>query len=75
MNLPSVRATRHRKDIIIKILQNEIANNLTLKKKTKILDLASGPARYLVELINDFNQEMIEVLCLEEKKWFAEKVP
>ncbi|MBL7197599.1 MAG: class I SAM-dependent methyltransferase family protein [Candidatus Omnitrophica bacterium] len=65
LNLPSVKATRHRKDIIIKILQNEIENNIVLDKKTKVLDLASGPARYLVELISEHNQDNIEILCLD----------
>ena len=45
LNLPSVKATRQRKEVIIKILQNEVANNLILNKKSRILDLASGPAR------------------------------
>ena len=65
LNLPSVKATRNRKDIIIKILENEIANNLIENKKTRILDIASGPARYLTEVINNYNQDNVEVLCLD----------
>lgn len=68
LNLPSVRATRHRKQIIIKILKNEIANNFILDKKSRIIDIASGPARYLVELINDSNQNNIEVLCIDKDR-------
>ena len=68
LNLPSVKATRNRKEIIIKIMQNEIANNLVLSKKTRILDIASGPARYLVELINNANQDNIEVLCIDKDR-------
>lgn len=68
LNLPSVRATRHRKEIIIKILQNEVANNLVLRRKTRILDIASGPARYLVELLNEYNQEQIEILCIDRDR-------
>lgn len=68
LNLPSVRATRNRKAIIIKILRNEILNNLILKRKTRILDIASGPARYLVELVNEFNQDDIEVLCIDKDR-------
>ncbi|MFA6321111.1 MAG: class I SAM-dependent methyltransferase family protein [Candidatus Omnitrophota bacterium] len=65
LNLPSVQATRNRKDIIIKILENEIANNMLENKKTRIVDIASGPARYLTEIINSYNQDKIEVLCLD----------
>ena len=68
LNLPSVKATRNRKEIIIKIIQNEIANNLVLNNKTRILDIASGPARYLVELINNSNQDNIDVLCIDKDR-------
>lgn len=68
LNLPSVKATRKKKDIIIKILQNEISNNIILKRKTRILDLASGPARYLVELIDGSNQNFVEILCIDADK-------
>ena len=68
LNLPSVKATRNRKDIIIKILKNEVLNNLVLKKKTRILDIASGPARYLVDLVSGFAQNEIEVLCIDKDR-------
>lgn len=68
LNLPSVQATRHRKEIVIKILENEIANNIVLKRKTRILDIASGPARYLVELVNSYNQTNVEVLCVDKDR-------
>jgi hypothetical protein len=68
LNLPSVKATRHRKDIIIKILENEIKNNVLFGKKTKILDIASGPARYLTELITNANQDKLEVICLDRDR-------
>lgn len=68
LNLPSVKATRHRKEIITKILQNEVANNLILRRKTRILDIASGPARYLVELLSGYNQDQIEILCIDKDR-------
>lgn len=68
LNLPSVKATRNRKDIIIKILQNEVTNNIIMHKKTRIVDIASGPARYLSELINNFNQDKIEILCFDKDR-------
>lgn len=68
LNLPSVKATRYKKDIIIKILSNEIANNILLNRKTKILDVASGPARYLVDFVTSYNQDILEILCLDSDK-------
>ncbi|NQU94845.1 MAG: class I SAM-dependent methyltransferase family protein [Candidatus Omnitrophica bacterium] len=68
LNLPSVKATRRKKDIIMKILRNEIANNILLNKKSKILDIASGPARYIVDVLTTYNQDKIDVLCLDSDK-------
>ena len=68
LRLPSVQATRYKKDIIAKILSNEIANNILLEKKIKILDLASGPARYLVDVVTDKNKDEIEILCIDYDK-------
>jgi hypothetical protein len=70
LNLPAVKATIKKKDIIIKILQNEVANNAVLGKRTKILDLASGPARYLVDFLGNTRQEdnKVEVLCIDNDR-------
>lgn len=65
LNLPAVKATRNRKTNILKILYNEIENNRLVGKKTKILDIASGPSRYLNELISDENKGYIEGVCLD----------
>ena len=68
LNLPSVQATRYKKEIIGKILLNDISNNIVLRKKIRILDIASGPARYIVDAITSYNQGNIEVLCLDSDK-------
>ena len=68
LNLPSVEATRKRKEIIVKVLANEIENNLIIDRKTRIVDIASGPARYLNELLDSIDQDKIEVLCLDKDK-------
>lgn len=66
LNLPSVRATRQRKEVIKAILREEIARNRFLKKKTKILDLASGGARYLRELKPEHDSGDVESLCVDK---------
>jgi len=70
LRLPAVKATQRKKDIIIKVIQNEVSNNLLLEKKTKILDLASGPARYLVEFLDKGTslKNEIEILCVDNDK-------
>jgi len=68
LNLPSVQATRYKKNIIGKILLNDISNNIILRKKTRIVDIASGPARYIVDAITSYNEGNVEVLCLDSDK-------
>ena len=68
LDLPSVKATRNRKDNIAKILRNEIRNNLFRKRKTKVLDVGSGTSRYLIELKNEYSGDHIEALCLDYDK-------
>ena len=68
LNLPSVVATRERKDDIKKILWNEIENNRLARRKTRILDLASGGARYLRELKEEHEKGDVESLCIDKDK-------
>ena len=65
LNLTAAKATRQRQKTLKKIINEEINKNIAHHKKTKILDLASGPARYLVELINKDNRSHVEILCLD----------
>lgn len=66
LNLPSVRATRARKEEIKKILRNEISHNRSAGRKTRVLDLASGGARYLRELKVEHENGDIESLCIDK---------
>jgi len=66
LNLPSVRATRARKEEIKKILRNEMSRNRSAGRKTRVLDLASGGARYLRELKAEHENNDIESLCIDK---------
>jgi SAM-dependent methyltransferase len=65
LNLPAAKATRYRKEKIIEILRKEMKQNMVKGIKTRIVDIASGPARYLVELITKEIENNVEVLCLD----------
>ena len=65
LNLPAVRATRHRKANIIKILSNEIENQKIECQKTKIIDLACGTGRYLIDISSIFSEEGIEIVGVD----------
>lgn len=66
LNLPAVQATRGRKEDIKKVLWNEIGNNQLLGRKTQVLDLASGGARYLRELAEEHRKGEVESICIDK---------
>lgn len=68
LNLPAVHATRGRKDDIKRVLWNEIHKNRALGRKTKVLDLASGGARYLRELVDEHKFGDIESICIDKDR-------
>lgn len=68
LNLPAVRSTRGRKDDIKRILWNEIYKNNDKGVVTRVLDLASGGARYLRELQEEHNQGLIESICVDKDR-------
>lgn len=68
LNLTAVQSTRQRKDDVKRSVLNECLNNAVQEKKTKVLDLASGGARYLRELKNEHNGAVIESLCVDKNK-------
>jgi len=68
LNLPSAKATKEKKERLLKILQSEIMKNTLNNKPTKVVDLGSGPARYLVELSKDRRKDVIQSICLDIDK-------
>ncbi len=68
LNLPSVRATRARKEEIKEILRSESENNRMAGTRTRVLDLASGGARYLRELKGEHESGDIESLCIDKNR-------
>lgn len=68
LNLPSVQATRGRKEDIKRVLWNEIHNNKLMGRKTRVLDLASGGARYLRELTEEHRNGDVESICVDKDK-------
>jgi len=68
LNLPAVKSTRGRKDDIKKVLWNEIYNNKQAGIKTRVLDLASGGARYLREFASEHQEGLIESICIDKDK-------
>src|SRR3989338_1097832 len=66
LNLRSAEATRIRKDTIRKLIWNEIESNKLLGRNTKVLDMASGSARYLRELVDEHQRGDVESVCVDK---------
>ena len=65
LNLPASRATRNRQKTFARILKDEIATNIEIGRITRIVDLASGLARYLLEALSNKVKPSVEVLCID----------
>lgn len=65
LNLPAAKATRNRQVQLKKIIGKEIQKNLNLDIKTRIVNLASGPSRYLTEVISKKDADLVEILCFD----------
>lgn len=69
LGLPAAQATRKRKENIVSALRFQIQRNKLRGLKTRIVDLGSGPARYIHEVLND--KELIpfvEAVCIDSDK-------
>ena len=65
LNLPAVKATRNRRLSINKILLNEIANHKVEGKPTRVLDIACGAGRYLLDVSQMLKAKNIETLGVD----------
>ncbi len=65
LRLPAVKATRARKNKIIKMIGKEIEKNESSNQTIKIMDIACGAARYLIELQSTFGRRNVEILALD----------
>lgn len=65
LRLPAVKATRVRKANIIRVLSEEIERRKKKEKTTRIMDIACGAGRYLVEVDSRFNQEGVEIIGVD----------
>jgi alpha-beta hydrolase superfamily lysophospholipase len=68
LKLPAAEASRLRKDLIRDFLKREIHQNMADGRLTKIVDLASGAARYLTEAIGFNEAPHVQALCLDRDR-------
>lgn len=65
LHLPAVKATRARKENIIRILGEEIRNRKKEGQVTRIMDVACGAGRYLTEVDAAVNQGGVEIIGVD----------
>lgn len=65
--LPAARATQCKFEKLSELLQSEISRNLKDSKTTRVVDLGSGPARYLVRMARKekYQKDVLQALCLD----------
>lgn len=64
------QAIRQRKENLKKYLKQIIKDNRANGNKTVILDIASGPAKYLIEVIAEMGKEGIYAICQDiDQRW------
>ncbi|MCX5699856.1 MAG: aminotransferase class I/II-fold pyridoxal phosphate-dependent enzyme [Candidatus Omnitrophica bacterium] len=68
LNLPAARATKYKKEKLINIVQSEITKNTLNNKLTKIVDLGSGSAQYLIKLSQGKIKDQLQSLCIDIDK-------
>lgn len=65
LHLPSAKATRERRKIFTDLIKKEIVENKKNGNKTRIVDLASGQARYILDALHEIGHDLVEVLALD----------
>lgn len=64
---------RTRKSNLIKGLKSAIEASLSDKKDVFIVDVASGPAKYILEVMNDYKCEKVSAVCRDiDERWLNE---
>jgi hypothetical protein len=65
LNLPSAKATRERRNIFAELIREEICTNNVSSIKTRIVDMASGQSRYILDAVKGLNRDNVEILALD----------
>ncbi len=68
LKLPAAEASRQRKENLVKAVRSIITKNHSRGMKTRIVDLGSGPARYLLEAIGDDLAQHVEAICIDSDR-------
>jgi ubiquinone/menaquinone biosynthesis C-methylase UbiE len=64
------QAIRQRKENLKKYLKEAILENRRNVKKTLVLDIASGPAKYILEVLLEVGEQDIYVVCQDiDQRW------
>lgn len=66
-------AVRTRKNNLVNSLQTAIVSKLTVKEKVLIMDVASGPAKYILDTVNKYKNEDVSAICRDiDTRWLEE---
>jgi len=57
------RGIRNRRELLKRLVREEIARNRAAGRDTHVVDVASGPGRYLIEVLRECGQRGVSALC------------
>ena len=64
---------RTRKDNLVSLLKTAVVSKLTEKSDVYIVDVASGPAKYILESMDNFRNERVSAICRDiDERWLIE---
>ena len=66
-------AIRTRKNNLVSALHSAITKTLSTKKEAVILDVASGPAKYILDTMDKYRNENVSAICRDlDSRWMNE---
>ncbi|HOY10849.1 MAG TPA: class I SAM-dependent methyltransferase family protein [Candidatus Omnitrophota bacterium] len=70
---PGWRVIRERKDNLVRALTRAVELTLKEKRRAHVLDVASGPAQYIIDVVKRFPSEAVTAVCRDyDPKWVRE---
>jgi hypothetical protein len=57
------RGIRNRRELLKRLVKDEVARNRAAGRETRIADVASGPGRYLLEVLLESGEQDVRVVC------------
>lgn len=73
LNYPSCQGVRYRKEFLEKLIVEAVEDLKTAEKNVHLMDMASGPASYILSVLAKVGEENISTCCRDiDERWLRE---